>query len=143
MNSTDDANLATVRAIYDALFGGDVMAVIAAMHDDAELEVHGPPAIPFVGRHKGRDELARFFGTVAEHVHREPGDPVPAVHEYVVQGDKVVAIGVDRVTSRATGSTYEAWWVHVFDLRAGKVARVREFFDTAAALEAFRPAATA
>jgi hypothetical protein len=143
MKPADDANLATVRAIYDALFRGDVVAVMAAMHDDAELEVHGPPAIPFAGRHKGRDELALFFGTVAEHVHREPGDPVPAVHEYVVQGDKVVAIGVDRVTARATGSTCEAWWVHIFDLRAGKVARVREFFDTAAALEAFRLTANA
>ena len=138
MKSTDDANLAVVLAIYDALFGGDVVSVMAAMHDDAELEVHGPPAIPFAGLHRGRDELARFFATVAEHVHRDPADATPAVHEYVVQGDKVVAIGVDRVTSRVTGSTCESWWVHVFDLRDGKGARVREFFDTAAALEAFR-----
>ena len=140
MESLDDANLATVRAIYDALFGGDVVSVMAAMHDDAELEVYGPPEIPFAGLHRGRDELARFFGTVAEHVHRDPADATPAVHEYVVQGDKVVALGVDRVTSRVTGSTCESWWVHVFDLRDGKVARVREFFDTAAALEAFRGA---
>ena len=137
---TDDANLATVRAIYDALFGGDVAAVVAAMHDDAELEVHGPPAIPFAGLHRGRAELVRFFGTVAEHVHRDPAVATPAVHETVVQGDKVVAIGVDRVTSRIAGSTCETWWVHVFDLRDGKVARVREFFDTAVALEAFRGA---
>ena len=135
---TDDANLATVRAIYDALFGGDEAAVMAVMHDDAELEVYGPPAIPFAGLHRGRADLERFFATVAEHIHRDPADATPAVHETIVQGDKVVAIGVDRVTSRSTGSTCESWWVHVFDLRDGKVARVREFFDTAAALEAFR-----
>jgi hypothetical protein len=138
MKPADDASLAIVRAMYDALFKGDMAAVMAAMHDDAELEVLGPPSILFVGRHKGRDELARFFGTVTEHVHREPDDPIPAVHEYIVQGERVVAIGVDRVTSRATGGSYESWWVHILDLRDGRIARVRQFFDTAAALEVFR-----
>jgi ketosteroid isomerase-like protein len=138
MTPVEDASLATVRAMYDALFKGDMAAVMAMMHDDAELEVLGPPSNMFVGRHRGRDELARFFGVISEHVFREPDDPVPAVHEYVVQGEKIVAIGVDRVTNRARDGSYESWWVHVLELRDGKIARVREFFDTAAALDVFR-----
>ena len=138
MKSVDDASLAIVRAMYDALFKGDMAAVMAAMHEDAELEVLAPPSNMFAGRHSGRDELARFFGAVSEHVLREPEDPVPAVHEYIVQGEKIVAIGVDRVTNRARDGSYESWWVHVLELRDGKIARVRQFFDTAAALDVFR-----
>jgi hypothetical protein len=138
MTPAENVSLATVQAMYDALFKGDMATVMSTMHDDAELEVLGPPSILFVGRHKGRDELARFFGAVTEHVHREPDDPVPAVHEYIVEGDKVVAIGADRVTNRARDGSYESWWVHILELRDGRIARVREFFDTAAALDVFR-----
>src|SRR5580698_4628774 len=107
MTPVEDASLATVRAMYDALFKGDMATVMTTMHDDAELEVLGPPSNMFAGRHRGRDELARFFGAVSEHVHREPDDPVPAVHEYIVQGERIVAIGVDRVTNRARDGSYE------------------------------------
>jgi ketosteroid isomerase-like protein len=137
MSTTEATNRAIVEAIYDALLRGDVAAVMAGLHDDVELEIHGPSSIPFAGRYRGRAELERFFEVVAHHVERDPADPVPAVHQYVVEGDHVVAIGMDRVKSRGTGSTCESWWVHVLEIRDGKVARIREFMDTAAAHEAF------
>jgi ketosteroid isomerase-like protein len=143
MTTTEETNLAIIRAMYDSLLSGDISAVLANLHDDVEVEIHGPPAIPFAGRHRGRAEMERFFEIVAEHLHRDPTDPVPTVHEYIVQGDKVVAIGADRITSKATGSICESWWVHVLELREGKIARIREFIDTHAAVEAFRPTANA
>ncbi len=140
MRPVDDASVAIVRAMYDALFKGGMAAVMATMHDDAELEGLGPPSNMFAGRHAGRVELARFFGALSENVYCEPDDPVPAVHEYVVQGEKIVAIGVDRVTNRARIGSYESWWVHVLELRDRRIARVRQFFYTAAALDVFRRA---
>jgi ketosteroid isomerase-like protein len=40
---------------------------------------------------------------------------------------------------RSTGKVYETDFVHLIDLRNGRVARFQEFFDTYAAAEAFRP----
>lgn len=57
-----------------------------------------------------------------------------------MQGEKIVAIGVDRVTNRARIGSYESWWVHVLELRDRRIARVRQFFYTAAALDVFRRA---
>jgi ketosteroid isomerase-like protein len=81
--------------------------------------------------------MEAFFQTVAHHTERPDEAHVPEVRELVAQGDKVVAIGVDRVRSKATGRAYDGWWVHVLELRGGKVRRVREYIDTAAAREMF------
>src|SRR5260370_19825700 len=117
MSTTEATTRAIVEAIYASLLCGDVAAVMAGLHDDVELEVHGPTSIPFAGRYRGRADLERFFEVVAYHVERDPADPVPAVHQYVAEGDHVVAIGMDRVNSRTTGSTWRRWWGHLLELR--------------------------
>jgi ketosteroid isomerase-like protein len=137
MPSIEDANTATVRAMYQAFQSGDHTALEALFADDIELEVFGPPEIPFVGKHRGHEGLKAFFETVAHHTERPDADHVPEVQELVAQGDKVVAIGVDRIRGKATARAYDGWWVHVIELRDGKVARVREYIDTAAAREMF------
>lgn len=138
-----DANLVATRAMYDALLRDDIEAVLGALAEDVELVVYGPATVPFVGRHLGKQGIVDFFEIVGRHVDRRPGDPIPAVHEYVALGDKIVAIGVDRVRNRLTGQTFQGWWVHVLEFRDGKVARIREFIDTASAHEAFRGAVDA
>jgi ketosteroid isomerase-like protein len=135
-----EVNLVLVRGVYDALQRGDIPALLELLHDDVELDVTGPPSVPFVGIHRGKAGLAEFFELVARTVEREPDAAVPEVHEVVVHGDKAVVTGVDRIRSKATGRMYEGWWIHVLELRDGRVARIREFFDTAAAHAAFHPA---
>jgi ketosteroid isomerase-like protein len=130
-------NETMLRALYDALIRGDLAAVLASCHDDIDLEVHGPQSLPFAGRYRGRAALERFFAIVTETVEREPGVHIPELHDLIVQGDKAVARGFDRIRSRATGATLEGWWVQVLELRDGKVVLIREFLDTAAAHRAF------
>ena len=138
MGVLEDDNVGRVGSMYDALIRGDIVALGAMLDDDMELEVLGPSTIPFAGLFKGRAAIQKFFAIVDEHTEREADDPHPAVHEMIAQGDKVVAIGVDRVRSKATGAYYDGWWVHVLELREGKIIRVREFIDTAAAHAMFQ-----
>src|SRR5207248_503790 len=93
--SRDDANRSLVRAMYDALLGGDLATLFGLFAEDMELEVHGSPTIPFAGRWQGRAGMEEFFAIVGHHTEREPGDTVPEVRELIVEGDKVVALGVD------------------------------------------------
>jgi ketosteroid isomerase-like protein len=133
-----ERNVRVARGIYEALTRGDLTVVLDHFHDDAVLEVYGPESIPFAGVYQGRGGLEAFFQVVGHHTERPSERHVPEVHELIAQGNKVVAIGVDRVCGRATARTYESWWVHVIELRDGRVTRVREYIDTAAATEAFR-----
>ncbi len=52
--------------------------------------------------------------------------------------DKVLVLGYYAMTMRKTGRNVSCDWVHVFTLNKGKVAKFREFTDTAQILEAYR-----
>jgi uncharacterized protein len=135
-----DANARIVHALYEALSLGDFAAILDALHDDVEWHVLGPETIPWAGLRRGRRQVAEFFELVATTTHRDDPGHRPEVHELIAQGDRVVAFGRDRVGSRVNDRTYDGWWVHVFTLRDGKVAALREYFDTAHAQEMFRRA---
>jgi ketosteroid isomerase-like protein len=134
----EERNTSVVREMYEALTRGDIATVVNLFCEDAVLEVHGPSSIPFAGRFLGRGGLEAFFQVVGHHTERPTEEHIPEVHELIAQGDKVVAIGMDRVRSRSTARTYEGWWVHVIEFRDGRVTRLREYVDTAAASDVFR-----
>jgi ketosteroid isomerase-like protein len=55
----------------------------------------------------------------------------------VVDGDLAVVIGFMRVVVRTTGVAYDMDFVHLIEVRDGKVVRFQEFFDNWAAAQAF------
>ena len=65
----------------------------------------------------------------------EPLEFVP--HEIMSFDDKVLVLGHEQVRARANDSVLETDWAHPFTLRAGKLARLREFYDTATIAQAF------
>jgi uncharacterized protein len=65
----------------------------------------------------------------------DPGD-----FEFVSEGDTVAVLGRERITAKPTGRAFEQQWVQFFTLRNGKIARFREFTDTAAVQSAFAAA---
>ncbi len=138
MGRIEDENIRRLESMYDAFKRGDMAAVVGMFGDEMDLDVVGPATVPFAGRFQGRAAIEEFFAIVAEHLDRHPEDPTPVVHEMIAQGDKVVALGVDRVRSKATGAHYDGWWVHVIEFRDGKIIRLREFMDTAAAHAMFQ-----
>ncbi len=138
MGRVEEENVRRVGSMYDAFKQGDMSFVLDLFDDELDLEVVGPSTIPFAGRFRGRAGIEEFFAILAEHLDREPADPTPIVHEMIADGNKVVALGVDRVRSKSTGAHYDGWWVHVIELRAGKIVRIREFMDTAAAHAMFQ-----
>ena len=133
----EQANEALVRRLYDDLLRGDVASMLEALDENVDWEVVGPPSIPFVGHWRGRDQVGEFFRKVAACSVRDAEHHRPEVRDCVAQGDKVIAVGHDRLRSMPHGREYDGWWVHVFTLRDGKIVAMREYFDTAASLEAF------
>ena len=63
--------------------------------------------------------------------------------DFIAQDDRVVVTGRTKALIRSTGRTVENEYVHVFTIAGGKVQRFVEFFDTAAATEAYRKTAGA
>jgi uncharacterized protein len=130
-----DANVKLVQSLYDAFKRGEIDTVVKAVTPDADWQVHGNPKdFPTIGRWKGQKGAQEFFRIVADNL--EPTEFTP--QEFHAAGDAVFALGRYNWNVRSTGKSASAQWCHVFTVKNGKVARFREFTDTAAFATASR-----
>lgn len=122
------SNAAHVRSLYDAFARGDMPTVMASMAPDivwteAESTIYadGNP-------YRGPDAVATgVFQRLGADWNNFKAD----VDRIIDGGDTVVALGRYRATYRQTNRSLDVPFVHVWDLRNGKVVRFQQFADTA------------
>jgi ketosteroid isomerase-like protein len=115
-----------VRGVYEAFGRGDVAAVLGAMADDVEWrEAEG---MPYGGVYRGGQAVAEnVFGPITRDVSKFAVSP----EEFIGSGDTVAVVVRYTGTGQATGKQLDLPVVHVWDVRDGKIARFRQFIDTA------------
>jgi ketosteroid isomerase-like protein len=116
-------NVKVLQEQFKAITAGDFAALAALLTEDAELEILGPPSVPFLGRWQGRqqlrDTIARNFALIE--------DQRPEILTVVAQGDTVVVTGRERGRFRSSGRPYDVHWVQFHTYRGGKTVRIREW----------------
>lgn len=126
--------LEVVRGAYDSFQHGDIAGVLASCSEDVQWFLPGDPGvIPIAGLRDGVSGVARFFATLAETQEAEQFEP----REFVVQGEKVIALGEYRWRVKKTGKAFRSDFAHVFTIRDGKIAGFHEFYDTAMARDCY------
>jgi ketosteroid isomerase-like protein len=129
--------IATVQAIYAAFARRDVQAILAVLSPDVEWGEPANPFNPAAGTrhgHQGFLEWLRIGQQSEEILALEP-------RQFLTDADSVAVVGHSRCRAKPTGKTYETEFVHLVTFKDGQIIRFREFFDTFAAAEAFKPAA--
>lgn len=136
---SESANTQVVKDAYAAFQRGDIDAVLALVDDNVEWEaVKGTEGVvPTAGLRRGRRGVAEFFSQLAASGEFQSFEP----REFVAQGDQVVSIGEYEMTVRSTSRRVKAEWVMVFTIRNGRIARFREWTDSAQLIRAYAPAA--
>ena len=130
---TEYDNLKIVKEIYLAQQGRNIPALLDFLANDVRWFSIGPPeSIPTAGTRYGRDQVEQYFQTLDGMEELENCEP----REFIVQGDKVVAIGDFQRYVAATGRRRNSPWIHVFTLDNGKITEFRSFYDTAATIAA-------
>ena len=128
-------NAQMVKDAYAAFLRRDIAAILAMVDDDVQW--HGvigtEGVLPQAGLRQGRNAVAEFFGSVDATVEFEQFVP----DEFIAQGDQVAVVGSYRGRAKTTGRPFETGWVMVFTIRDGKIARFREFTDSAQLVRAF------
>ena len=119
-------NVEVLREGMRALATGDFEGAVALLfHDDIDLEITGPPAVPFLGRWRGRTEageaIRRNFAMLE--------GQEPEIRSIIAQGDTVVIVAHERGRMRETGSPYASHFVQVATFRGGKIVRFHEIVD--------------
>jgi uncharacterized protein len=114
-----------VRGVYEAFARGDVPGVLGLFADD--IEWYEAEGMPYGGLHRGPDAVAQnVFGPITEDVEGFAVTP----EEFITSGDAVAVVARYTGTGKETGKRLDQTGVHVWDIRAGKVARFRQFMDT-------------
>jgi ketosteroid isomerase-like protein len=94
--------------------------------------------VTFAGTWRGREQVGRFFNTVAQ-----AQDVIEfAPEDFIAQGDRVVVLGRFSSRVKSTGRVSASAWAHVWTVQDAKVTRFREYVDTAAVSRAHTVAPT-
>jgi ketosteroid isomerase-like protein len=122
----------TIQSLYGAFGSGDLPALLALLQPDVRWQFVGDRRAPYTASVQGHEAVARWFGQVAG------ADAIQAFEprEFLGGPDHVTVIGWERTADTTTGRVFESDWVHVFQLRDGKVARFLGMLDSEAAAAA-------
>jgi hypothetical protein len=124
-------NVQLAQQGYEAFGRGDLDAVGQTFADDVEWWTSDE--LPQGGETKGRDDVIGNFAQIPEYWSDFAVEPT----EFVDAGETLVIVrGKQRATAKETGSSFEAPFVHVFEVSGGKVTRGEFFGDSAKAAKA-------
>ncbi len=118
---------------YAAFASRDIPALLELLADDVEWRFLGSPetGTPYGGTYKGKQQVAQFFGKLAEADEIQEFEP----REFLEGPHHVTVLG--RIKGRALpdGKVHESEWVQVFTWKDGnKISRWIGTGDTAARL---------
>jgi ketosteroid isomerase-like protein len=132
IDMNEAGNLAVVEEGYSLLERDDVAGFLELCAADAEWLYPAEGKLPYGGTWRGRDAVAAFFDAhdAAEEILELRFD------DFLVQADRVVALGLFRGRAKPNGAVWETRFVHVITLYDGRWRRFEAYFDTATALEA-------
>lgn len=135
---SEQQNLKVIQDAYEAFKQGDILKVLDGLTDDVEWQTEGPPEIPQARTFHGLDGAAEFFRLLSQNEDVQKFEP----QRFFADGDMVVVLGRYEARVKNTGKLIQADFVHTFMFRNGKVAKHRQYFDTAEYAKAYHPAAT-
>lgn len=125
-----EQSVQVVEGVYEAFGRGDVAAVLDAMADDVEW--HEAEGMPYGGVYRGGDAVAHnVLGPITTDIPDFAVTPT----ELIASGDTVAVVARYTGTGKSTGKELDLNVVHIWDVQDGKIARFRQFPDTAQFLE--------
>ena len=122
----------TVQAAYAAFGSGNIPALLELCTDDIEWTFDGSTGEPYMRTARGKDDLMRWFGQVASVDGIQAFEP----RQMLAGADHVTVIGWERTQALPAGGIFESNWIHIWQLRGGKLTRFFGMLDTAAAAKA-------
>ena len=121
-----------VRRFYDALGRGDVPAVLSLL--DAQVEWTEAERFPYYSG-TWRSPQA-VLDNVLKPLAADWAGFSAIAHEFIAEGDRVVALGTYSGTFKKTGRPFSAAFAHVWTVRGDRLASFNMHTDTAKVLEA-------
>lgn len=138
--SQEDAQVTLLKEAYRKWHdtkAGSVDHWLELMTDDIQFRslAGGAEKMEFTRTSTCKDEVRQYFSQLTnqwEMIHY-------TIHEYIAQGDRVVALGSCSFRHRQTGKILDTPKADFHKFRAGKICEFFEFYDTAQAISKATP----
>ncbi len=124
--------LSVVQNAYGCFGRGDIPAMLALMTPDIDWQFHGDRSVPYTRRLKGPAAVAEWFGQVVAADDIQSFEP----REFLAGPDHVTVIGHERTRAKPSGGVFDCDWVHIWQVKGGKITRFWGMLDTEAAAKA-------
>ena len=123
------SNTDVVKSAYEALASHDVEKTLACMAADVKYVMPNLGGnLPHGGQPRGIADVSALFQAVAELV--TPSEFKPEC--FLEKDSLVLVVGSEKIHVNANGAEFVNHWVHEFHIADGKIASVRENFDSLA-----------
>ena len=127
-NRSSSSNAQQIRSLYDAFGRGEIPTVLAAMDPNVEwIE----PENSIFGEHNAFRGPKAVAESVFMRIPQDWNNFRLTTDRVIDGGDTVVVQGRYYATSKSTGQPLNAQYVHVWDMRDGKIVRLQVYSDTA------------
>ena len=127
MVAPKNASEQLVFDFFKTLSSGDLDALALLLDQDMSWEPMVKD-IPGAGLHQGRDKVLGEFLAPVRGAFR-PGEPKSTINFIVSDGDHVM-VEARAIGHRADGKLYDNLYAWAFELKGGKILRVREYMDS-------------
>jgi len=117
------AALDVAKQVYERFAEGDIDGFLALCAEDIEWVVNGPAILEKCRAYSGIDGVRDFLAILD----RTWAFSSFAPREFIAGGDKVVVLGEEAGTDKATGQAFRNRWAHVFTVHDGRISSFREF----------------
>ena len=119
------SNVDIIKSLYQAFERGDISSVLDVLDPNVEwIESEG---IPYGGTFVGHEAV---LNGVFQKIGSEWDNFQAHVDEFLDAGDRVITLGFDSGTYKATGKSMRAATASIWTLKNGKVVKFVQYIDT-------------
>lgn len=124
MQISEQENVQVAQQMYAAFGQSNLPSLLDLVADDVEWSIAKSEYSSQTGIYHGRDQVIQVLTSVGD-LELQQLQP----QEFIAQDSQVVVIGHALGRLRSTNHAVEYDWVHVFNLRDGKIMRFRAYFS--------------
>jgi len=111
------------KAVYERFAEGDIAGFLDLCADDIEWVVNGPATLEKCRTYKGRSGVQEFLNILGASWEFTVFTP----KQFFADGPTVVVLGEEKGRDKTSGTPFYNRWAHVFDVKAERIIRFREF----------------
>lgn len=115
--------LRVVEEVYERFAQADIEGFLNLCADDIEWIVNGPSTLEKCNAYFGRAGVQEFLNILNNSWEFSSF----AAKQFIVKGNTALVLGDESGTDINTSKIFENRWAHVFDVKAEKIIRFREF----------------